>query len=229
MRLSRRQAYGAAGQTLDCSDGVSAISSRRYKCSEPLESGGGRASGGGGEQRKPLSFVVAFAREAGAFLAAANRAASAGRTGTALLAAERPALSVRRTCRGYAGRATPPDPDRASALRSSYQSQRDTEKADRYFVYGWRTPYGFEIPPYAVPPNTMDLYTNRVDALDSAWQPTSGTAASSLRVTVGGHAVRLSPTGAFVLGRRACGKSVVATDRAGGRTGLRLRACRRRS
>lgn len=168
-----------------------------------------------------------FAREASAFLAAATRAASAGRTGTQLLAAERPALTVQRTRRGYAGRVNPPDPARATTLRSRYQTERETEKADRYFVYGWRSPYAFEIPPYPVPANTMNAYTDRVDALDSAWEPTSGAAASSVRVTVGGRPVKVSSAGAFVLGKRACGKPVVATDGAGGRTGFRLPRCRR--
>ncbi|TMM09370.1 MAG: hypothetical protein E6G00_10515 [Actinobacteria bacterium] len=168
----------------------------------------------------------AFAIEARSFLDAATRAATAGSLGTRLLAAERPSLSVRRTRGGWLGSARPPDPARASAVRSSYQSERDTEQHDRYFVYGWRTPYAFEVPPYPVPANVMNVFTDRVDALDSSWQDRADAAASSVIVTVRGRRVRLSRRGAFRLGRRACGALVVATDGAGGRTGLRLGRCR---
>ncbi len=168
----------------------------------------------------------AFAREASNFLAAATRAATAGSLGTQLLAAERPSLRIRRTRRGFLGSAHPPDPARASALRSRYQSSRDAEKRDRYFVYGWRTPDAFEVPPYPVPPNVMNVFTDRIDALDSSWQNRSGQAARSVAVTLGGRRVHLSRKGAFRLGRRVCGRLLVATDGAGGRTGFRIADCR---
>ena len=168
----------------------------------------------------------AFATQAAHFLEAATRAGAAGRLGTLLLARERPTLSIRRRGGRFHGVARPPDPGRASGLRSAYQSQRDTEKRDRYFVYGWRTPYAFEIPPYPVPPNTMNVFTDRIDALDSDWQGRADAASSSVRVTVGGRPVRLTASGTFGFGRRGCGKLVVATDGAGGRTAIRLRPCR---
>ena len=167
----------------------------------------------------------AFAVEARSFLDAATRAATAGSLGTRLLAAERPSLTLRRTRGGFLGSAHPPDPARASSLRSRYQSSRDVEKRDRYFVYGWRTQYAFEVPPYPVPPNVMNVFTDRVDALDSSWQDRADQASSSVKVTIGGRRVRLSRKGAFRLGRRACGRMLVATDGAGGRTAFRIPRC----
>ncbi|MEA2398225.1 MAG: hypothetical protein QOK25_1781, partial [Thermoleophilaceae bacterium] len=97
------------------------------------------------------------------------------------------------------------------------------------FVYGWRTPYAFEVPPYPVPGNVMDAYLDQVDSLDSAWQQHASTAASGVTVKVGGRPVRLTPSGAFRLGRgSACGRLLVATDGAGGRSARRLGGCRRR-
>lgn len=178
-------------------------------------------------RRLPGLHDSAFAVEAKPFLDAADRAATAGLLGARLLAAERPSLAVRRTRGGFLGGAHPPDPARASALRANYQSRRDAEKRDRYFVYGWRTPFAFEVPPYPVPANVMNVFTDRVDEIDSAWTGNADRAASSVSVTVGGRRIHLTPSGAFRIGRRACGKLLVATDGAGGRTGLRLSRCPR--
>ncbi len=170
----------------------------------------------------------AIAQQAAPFLEAARNAAGAGRLGTALLAAERPALRMRRVRTGVLGSARPPDPDRAETLRSEFSARDDASRRDRRFVYGWRTPYAFEIPPYEVPPNVMNGYLDAVAALDSAWQGRAGDAAAGVTVTVAGRAVRLSASGAFRLRRRWCGRLVVATDGAGGRTALRAPRCPRR-
>jgi hyaluronoglucosaminidase len=171
----------------------------------------------------------ALHRQAGAFLDAAAQAAGAGRLGAALLAAERPALRVRRTGSGYLGSAHPPDPDRAAGIRSRFQAADEASRRSRYFTYGWRTPYAFEIPPYPVPPNVMNTFLDEVASRDSAWQDRAGQAASRVRVTVAGRRVRLSRSGAFRLGRRACGRLVVALDGAGGRSAQRLHGVSGRS
>jgi hyaluronoglucosaminidase len=168
---------------------------------------------------------AAIARQAGPFLDAARLAGGAGRLGTELLAAERPLLRVRRTRGGFLGKARPPDPDRAAELRAELGPQDDASRRDDHFVYGWRTPYAFEIPPYPVPPNVMNTYLDAVNALDSAWQGRAQEAASSVALTVGGRAVKLRAGGAFRLGRSACRRLAVATDGAGGRTALRLPRC----
>src|SRR5205823_12706258 len=129
----------------------------------------------------------AFAIEAVTFLDAANQAAGAGLLGTQLLAAERPSLTVRLRHGHFAGSAHPPDPNRASAIRSRFQSQDDAQRRNRYFVYGWRTPYAFEIPPYPVPPDTMNTYDDGVGARDSAWQDRADQAASRVVLTLGGR------------------------------------------
>jgi hyaluronoglucosaminidase len=167
----------------------------------------------------------AIAAQAAPFLDAARLAAGAGRLGTELLAAERPSLRVRRTRGGFLGSARPPDPERASSLRAAFGAQGDESRRDQRFVYGWRVPYAFEIPPYPVPPNVMNVYLDAVEALDSAWQGRANEASSSVAVTVGGRPVTVRESGAFRLRRPACGRRVVATDGAGGRTALRLPRC----
>jgi hyaluronoglucosaminidase len=169
----------------------------------------------------------AFAVEAVHFLDATTQAAGAGRLGTQLLAAERPSLTLRLRHGRFTGSAHPPDPNRAAAIRSRFQSQDDAQSRNRYFVYGWRTAYAFEIPPYPVPPNTMSTYLGAVSARDSAWQDHSDQAASHVTLTVGGKRVKLSKSGRFRIARRTgCGRLLIATDGAGGRTGLRLPRCR---
>lgn len=170
----------------------------------------------------------AFAEQARPFLDAARQAAEAGRLGTQLMAAERPSLAVRRAYGGaFVGTANPPDPDRAATLRSRFQSQGDASRRSRYFTYGWRTPYAFEVPPYPVPPNRMNVYLDAVDARDQAWQGRADAAASRVVVTVGGRRVPLSRSGAFrIAPRKGCGRLLLATDGAGGRNGTRLPRCR---
>jgi hyaluronoglucosaminidase len=190
--------------------------------------------------RRELSLVIGaggrlealrnrhFHGEARPFLAAARRAAVAGLLGTQLLAAERPFLRSRRGRGGFHGSAHPPDPGRADAIRSRWSSQDDTSRRDRWFTYGWRTPYAFEIPPYPVPPNTMNTFVDAVGARDDAWQARADAAASRVTVTVGGRRVPLSPSGGFTIAlRTGCGRLLVATDGAGGRTARRLARCPR--
>jgi hypothetical protein len=167
----------------------------------------------------------AIAVQAQPFLDAAANAAGAGRLGTELLTAERPSLKLRRKRGRLVGSARPPDPERAAELRSEFGERGDASRQDRRFVYGWRTPYAFEIPPYPVPPNVMNVYLDEVEALDSAWQPRAGDAAASVTVTAGGRRVKLSPSGAFRLSRSACGRLLVATDGAGGLTARRVPRC----
>lgn len=169
----------------------------------------------------------ALAGQAQPFIDAARNAAGAGRLGTDLLAAERPTLRLRPTRGGGSlGAARPPDPRRAAELRAEFSERDDVSRRDRRFVYGWRTPYAFEIPPYEVPPNVMNSYLDAVAALDQSWQGRAEEAARSVSVTVAGRPMKLGPGGGFRLGRRHCGRLVVATDGAGGRTALRTRRCR---
>ena len=71
----------------------------------------------------------------------------------------------------------------------------------------------------------MGVVTNAAN--DGAWQDRADQAASRVVVRVGRKRVPLSRSGAFRIGRRAgCGRLVVATDGAGGRTALRLAPCR---
>ncbi|HEX8066786.1 MAG TPA: beta-N-acetylglucosaminidase domain-containing protein [Thermoleophilaceae bacterium] len=169
----------------------------------------------------------AIAEQARPFAEAAARAAGAGRLATELLAAERPALRLRRRGRRLVGVALPPDRARAGELRSAYRALDDASRRDDRFVYGWRTPYAFEIPPYPVPPNAMNAYLDAVGALDAAWQERADRAAAGpVAVTAGGRAVPVRASGGFRLRRADCGRLVVATDGAGGRTARRAPRCR---
>jgi hyaluronoglucosaminidase len=165
------------------------------------------------------------ARQAGPFLAAASRGAEAGALGTALLVAERPALEARRTRTGFTGRAAPPDHAEATRLRAETQAAREAFETDRRFTYGWRLPYAFEIPPYAVPRNVMSAFLDEVRERDAAWLPTAPQAASGVTVTLDGEPVDLGVDGSFALPASACGALLEARDGAGGRTALRLARC----
>jgi hypothetical protein len=169
-----------------------------------------------------------FAEQAGPWVDAARKAATAGASGVRLLAAERPTLSVLRTRRGFRGAARPPDPDRAAELRSSYGDASRSWETSTRFAYGWRGGVAFEVPPYAAPRNLMDEFEDSVEELDRSWLPQSEQAAGKVTVTLDGRAVALRPDGSFALSRAACGRTLVATDGAGGSIALHLRACRRR-
>jgi hypothetical protein len=167
----------------------------------------------------------AFLAQAVPFLESARANAAAGRTGVELLAAERPELRVGpRAGGGLAGRALAPDPDRAAQLRSAFNNDSTAVKANPRFTYGYRGGVFFDIPPSSAPRNVMDVFFDAVGALDEAWQPKAARAAASVTVTLDAKPVSLGPGGRFTLARDACGKVLVATDGAGGATGLRL-AC----
>ena len=156
--------------------------------------------------------------------------AGAGHLGTRLLAAERPAIGLRRIrgrrgrTRFFRGSAHPPDPSRADSLRDEYGAGKDAFERGVRFVYGWRGGTAFEVPPYAVPRNVMDVYFDSVDEIDSAWD--GERAARSVRLELDGRPLKLGARGSFRLARRACGLRLVATDSAGGVTVRRLPRCR---
>jgi hypothetical protein len=140
-----------------------------------------------------------------------------------LLAAERPALTVHCTRAGFAGSAAPPDPAAAGDTRGAFQGALAKARLSPRFTYGWRGGMAFDIPPYAVPPNVMDTFADAVDQLDAAWQPNAPAAAGEVHVTLDGRPVALDPDGRFTLPPSGRGGLLVATDGAGGATGVRLR------
>ncbi len=162
----------------------------------------------------------AIAVEADGFLGAGVDTARDGRLAAKLLASERPALRVSGAKDGYRGVAMPPDPAAAAALRLRLTVADQTARASSEFMYGWRTPLAFDIPPYPVPDNAMDTFVDATRAEDGSWAPSGSLAASSVDVTLAGRPVALDASGRFRLPRTACGKELVATDGAGGTTGL---------
>ncbi len=167
----------------------------------------------------------AFVAQARPFLAAARQTAGAGRLGAGLLAAERPALEARRVRGGFTGRAAPPDPGRAASIRSRYTEQKAGARTNPRFTYGWRGGFAIDLPPSLAPANTMQVFFDSVDELDRSWLPRSSDAASEVTLTLSGRDVPLGAGGRFRLARSACGRVLVATDGAGGRTALRLPRC----
>jgi hyaluronoglucosaminidase len=155
--------------------------------------------------------VTEFAREAAPWLGAASRAAGGALSGTALLAAERPAL----TLRVGGGRAAPPSLVTAATRRLAFTLTEASFEVGFPFAYGWRGGTAFELPPYAVPRNVMDDFHDEVLHRDAAWLLVSVRAASSVRVEVDGAPVDLNADGSF---SAPCGAHVIAVDGAGGRT-----------
>jgi hypothetical protein len=167
--------------------------------------------------RPALSYFVS---EATPFLVSARTAARVGTDVTDLLASERPGLSVSRSQDTFAGRATPPDPNRAAAARSALASDDTAMLDDPHETYGYRV-FVFDVPPVAAPPNKMDAFVDRARALDQTWLPVAQQAAAAVRVTLDGRPVALDGTGHFRLPATARGL-LEAIDGAGGRTDITL-------
>jgi hyaluronoglucosaminidase len=166
-----------------------------------------------------------IAAQAAPFLAAARRAARAGRRGVDLLAAERPSLRLRRAAGGYTGVARPPDPSAAAGLRAQLASDWARVRAAPIYVYGCRVrTRGCGARQY----NRMDDFLTKVTALDAAWLPTAELAGSRVRVTLGATRIRVAADGTFTLPPATCGARVLATDAAGGATSLPLPPCPRK-
>ncbi len=70
----------------------------------------------------------------------------------------------------------------------------------------------------------MDLFIERVQGLDDAWD--GERAEGGVELTLDGRPVRLDADGGFGLPAGACGGRLVASDGAGGRTALRVPTCR---
>jgi hypothetical protein len=168
-----------------------------------------------------------IAQQAGGFLSAGHDSARDGHLAARLLATERPSLLLTHAHRGFRGRATPPDPAAAAALRTSLATADPLARAATKFTYGWRTPFAFEIPPYAVPGNAMDAFVDTAKQLDSSWLPQANSAASSVALRLDGRPVPLAAGGIFRLPASGCGGRLVATDGAGGTSERSLPSCGR--
>jgi hypothetical protein len=163
--------------------------------------------------------LAPFVSEAAPFLSAARVAAGTGRVAAALLAAERPALSVARVAGGaFAGVATPPDPGAADALRGELERRDRDNRTSTRFVFGFRRPATADTPPTPLPPNTMDTFVDRVRSLDAGFVAGAEQAASSVTLTLNDRPVALGAGGRFTLAAGAAGGTLTATDGAGGRT-----------
>src|SRR4051812_9034133 len=183
-----------------------------------------RVDGAEGALRRAAALAP-FVAEAGPFLAAARVAAGTGRAASALLAAERPALSAERaTGGGFRGRAAPPAPAAADALRGELERGDADNRSSRRFVFGYRRPATVDTPPTPLPANTMDVFVDRVRSLDAGFAAGAQRAAAQVTVTLDGRPVALDGGGRFALGAAAAGGTLRATDGAGGATTVVLPA-----
>jgi hypothetical protein len=160
-----------------------------------------------------------FAAEAAPFLAAAAQSAHVGVDGAALLAAERPLLSVSVAGAGYRGRAAPASPVAAASARATLAADDATMLANYRHTYGYRG-FVFDLPPIVAPPNKMDAFIQAVQSRDAAWLTVSPQAATSVRVLLNGQPVTTDAAGRFTLPASAAGGLLEAIDGAGGRTDL---------
>ena len=165
----------------------------------------------------------AFARQAEPFVVAAAQHARLGQYAVDLLAAERPALRIRRVRDGFAGSVSPPDADAAAVLRQKIAGKWSLLLSSRLQVYGCRVvTRGCGKPPR----NWMDEFLTHVTALDAAWQPTAA-AATAVTVSMRGKPIPVGRDGSFSLPPTACSKRVLAEDGAGGETSVLLAPCPR--
>ena len=171
-----------------------------------------------------------FVAQARAFLASGAKGARAGRTAAGLLAAERPRLALAPASEAQAsgelaGRVTPADPAAAARLRFRLLSHERAMRSDPHDTYGHRAG-AVDVPPVKPPPNVMDVFVDRVQAIDSGWR-TRSSRARSLTLRVEGRRVAVRRDGSFRLPVADCGRMLEAVDGSGGRTAVRLPSCER--
>jgi hypothetical protein len=161
--------------------------------------------------------------------------AASAQSMVAVLAAQRPLLDVRARRVGseslrWEGRAAPPSPVDVAAAIATAAAGHALDVGDTHVVHGDRV-----TPSLSDPQTVGTLYVNenRVDALfadvlsrTAAWTAQAPAAASGVTLTLDGHAVALRSDGTFSV-TVAAGSGIhelVATDGAGGRTGVRVTA-----
>jgi hyaluronoglucosaminidase len=167
------------------------------------------------------------------FLDRLTAEAGSARSMVAALAAQRPLLDVRvsratSSSLLVAGRAAPPSPGDVAAATALAVAGHVLDVSDSHVVHGDRVTPSLSDPQTV---GTLYLNDNRVDALfagvvarTAAWTEQAPAAASGVTVTLDGHAVTLRGDGAFSVAvpARSGRHELVATDGAGGRTGVRV-------
>jgi hypothetical protein len=170
----------------------------------------------------------ALAGEIPGFLEQLGQLAGVATDGVQALAAERPSLSAvtRPAADGavlVSGRARPPSPSTAAGLVTSMTGAETLSFTNPDQVYGDRLQT--DLSTLYVAQNQVDQLVLDVLRLSAAWTPRAGLAASSVSVVVDGRPVTLGRSGSFsvVVTPPPSGTiTVVATDGAGGSTGLDL-------
>jgi hyaluronoglucosaminidase len=171
-----------------------------------------------------VGFDPAFRREAAPFLRRLTMSATAGADAVGALAAERPRLDVRVDAAPGGVRATgsaaPPSPVAAVGAVARMRGAQAATDGDRHNVFGDRF---FADPvdpgPGAVTANAnlMDRFVDSVEELSGAWLPRAAVAGSRVSVTANGRVVPNRFSLFVPLGRTL---TLIATDGAGGRTGV---------
>jgi len=159
--------------------------------------------------------------------------AGAAQSMVAALAAERPQLEVHVTrptepSLQFAGRALPPSPAAVVAAAAAAAVSHALDMSDSHTVHGDRVTPSLDDPQTVgrlyVNENRVDAFFADVISRTTSWMPQAPAAASGVTVTLDGQAVTLGGDGTFsaTVPARSGTHEVVATDGAGGRTGVRI-------
>jgi hyaluronoglucosaminidase len=171
--------------------------------------------------------VPAFADETTGFLERLEANANVAIAAARLLAAQRPYLQVwlSPASPGYVrvyGRALAPSPANVATYLADLDAAFEITLRDVHTVHGDRA--STDLNTVYVNENVVDAFVVDAQARTTAWLPNAPVAASSIRVTVDGIEAPTDGWGMFwiVIPQPTTPVEVVATDGAGGSSGLRV-------
>ena len=173
--------------------------------------------------RRLAGLAAPLRRDLERLIASARVSARAGSLALGLLRAERPAIEIAESRRGYRLTATAPQAGRVGPLRGRLATARLASTLALPFAYGWKLGIGIDVPPYPVGPNAMTTFLGDVSGLDTGWAPPSSPA---VETRMGQKRLRPRPDGSFRVRARACGRRITATDAAGRASIARIPPCR---
>ena len=188
-------------------------------------------------QQRAAAMIRAGAPELAAqvapFLERLAAEAGTARAIAEALAAQRPRLDVRvlRPARGpiaVEGRAAAPSPGDVAAALATAASGHAADLADSHVVHGDRVTPGLSDPQTVgslyINENRVDAFFAEVVSRTAAWSPTAAAAVGGITVTLDGHPVAIGADGTFrlTLSPRSGRHTLLATDGAGNKTGVRI-------
>jgi hypothetical protein len=173
-----------------------------------------------GAEQELREALPAFAEEADGFLAALTANARAARAAVDLLVAQRPVLEASLVDGRVAGRASPP------SFMDAIVRFVGLQLAHQQALSRWEQMHGdrlaHDLATVYVDENRVDAFVRDAARRTGAWLPAAPVASSGVTVTVDGEPVTLDADGRFTTDAPSAPVEVIATDAAGGTTGLRL-------